>query len=99
MESEPGECLPFTGMKAKSISPNSPILGREGRRQTHSSQDSAVRKGDRAGLIKVGGLTQCGVLAEAGRSGWLGEDSASFWSSPEAKGVSSCKDSLRINTF
>ena len=31
MESEPGECLPFTGMKAKSISPNSPILGMEGR--------------------------------------------------------------------
>lgn len=82
MESEPGECLPFTGMKAKSIFSKFSHSGNG--RQTHSSQGSAVRKGDRAerGWEKWEADRLQGVLVEAGRSGWLGEDSLSFWSSP-----------------
>ena len=47
LESEPGDCLPFAGMKAESIAPNSSIPGMEGRRENHTLQDSEVRKRDR----------------------------------------------------
>ena len=53
MESEPGECLPFTGMKAKSISPNSPILGMEDRPTLRRTLQSE-RETEQGGAEKSG---------------------------------------------